>query len=245
MDEVEGVQADPEDHDPDLRQDEDPASDEASEVGGDAIGEGELALHFAVEVSDRGVVVLVLDEVPRDVFDFSADRHGSFLWGCCVECRGLVRMHSFAQRTPIWLRKVSLGLQADRAPHQEHWNAPPPIFVWRAVRGLVRRRRFADCLNQEARTFQCSEIGLQRVCPARETHVQSVTRWPRAARSRLTLPSPQPTSRVRFTGGGTSSKNAGEYFQYASNSGRRAHAAQLPDSFSQCSRDTRSLIAQR
>src|SRR5258708_40379314 len=66
----------------------------------------------------------------------------------------------------------------------------------------------------------------------------AVTRWPRAARSRLTLPSPQPTSRVRFSGGGTRSKNAGEYFQYASKSGRRAHAAQLPDSFSQCSRDT-------
>jgi hypothetical protein len=30
----------------------------------------------------------VLDQVPRDVFDFSADRHGSFLWGCCIHCRG-------------------------------------------------------------------------------------------------------------------------------------------------------------
>src|SRR5258708_21349895 len=77
---------------------------------------------------------------------------------------------------------------------------------------------------------------------ARRTRVgegsMAVTRWPGAARSRLTLPSAQPTSRVRFSGGGTRSKNAGEYFQYASKSGRRAHAAQLPDSFSQCSRDT-------
>src|SRR5450759_513839 len=108
MDQVEGVEPDPEDHDPDLREDEDPAPDQAGEIGCDAVREGELALDLAVEVSDRGVVVLVLDEVPGDVFDFSSDRHGSFLWGCCDECRGSVRMHSFAQKTPIWLRKVSL-----------------------------------------------------------------------------------------------------------------------------------------
>ncbi len=134
-----------------------------------------MALNLAVEVSDRGVVVLVLDQVPGDVFDFSADRHGSFLWGCCDECRGSVRMHSLAQKTPIWLRKVSLGLQTDRAPHQEHRDAPPPIFARRAVHSLVRRRRFADCLNHEPGPFQRREIGLQRVGPAREMHVQSVT----------------------------------------------------------------------
>ena len=40
-----------------------------------------------------------------------------------------------------------------------------------------------------------------------------VTRWPRLTRSRLTRPSPQPTSRVRRPGEGRSSKNASEYFQ--------------------------------
>src|SRR2546430_3625580 len=61
---------------------------------------------------------------------------------------------------------------------------------------------------------------------------------PRFWASRARRPSPQRISRVRFFGGGTSSKNAGEYFQYASKSGVRAHRAQLEACRSQCSRDT-------
>ncbi len=37
------------------------------------LGELELAVEFAVEVAHGGMVVLVLDQVPGDVFDFSAD----------------------------------------------------------------------------------------------------------------------------------------------------------------------------
>src|SRR5258708_40314866 len=84
-------------------------------------------------------------------------------------------MHSLAQKTPIWLRKVSLGLQADRAPHQEHGDAPPPIFARRAVHSLVRRRRFADCLTYEPGPFQRREIALPRERPTREMSRQTAT----------------------------------------------------------------------
>jgi hypothetical protein len=70
---VEGVEDDPDGHDADLHQDEDPAPDQSSEIVGNAIGEIELALDFAVEVTDRRVVVLMLDQVAGDVFDFSGD----------------------------------------------------------------------------------------------------------------------------------------------------------------------------
>jgi len=54
------------------------------EVVGDAIGEGELSVDLAVEVSNGRMVVLMPDQITGDVFDFSADGH-VFLWGCCVE----------------------------------------------------------------------------------------------------------------------------------------------------------------
>jgi len=71
--EVEGVEQHPDNHQDYLNQNEDPATDEAREVGGHAIGELEPALDFAVEIAHRRVVVLVLDQVARDVFEFSAD----------------------------------------------------------------------------------------------------------------------------------------------------------------------------
>jgi hypothetical protein len=67
------VQQHPEQHQAELREHEDPAADQAREIGCDAIGELELAVEFAVEVAHGGMVVLVLDQVPGDVFDFSAD----------------------------------------------------------------------------------------------------------------------------------------------------------------------------
>jgi len=86
MDQVEGVEPDPDHHDPDLDQNEDPAPDQAGEVVGDAVGEGQAALDFAVDVTNRRVVVLMLDQVAGDVFDFSGDGHlGFFLEGCCDE----------------------------------------------------------------------------------------------------------------------------------------------------------------
>jgi hypothetical protein len=82
MDQVEGVQPDPNDHDPDLGQHEGPAADQSGEVSGNAVGEGLAALDLTVEVTDRGMVVLVLDQVASDVFDFSGDGHvGFFLLG--------------------------------------------------------------------------------------------------------------------------------------------------------------------
>ncbi len=63
----------PDQHQAELREDEDPAADQAGEVGCHPIGEREPAVEFAIEVADGRVVVLVLDQVPRDVFDFSAD----------------------------------------------------------------------------------------------------------------------------------------------------------------------------
>jgi hypothetical protein len=71
--EADEVEQDPEQHQTDLSEHEDPAADEAREIGGDAIGKGELAVDVAVEIAHRGMVVLVLDQVPRDIFDFSAD----------------------------------------------------------------------------------------------------------------------------------------------------------------------------
>jgi len=71
--ETDEVEPDPKQHETDLGEHEDPAADEAREIGGDAIGEGELAVDVAVEIAHRGMVVLVLDQVPCDVFDFSAD----------------------------------------------------------------------------------------------------------------------------------------------------------------------------
>ena len=73
MEKVQGVEDDPERHDAHLHQDEDPAADQPSEVVSHAVGEGELALDLAIEVTDRRVVVLVLDEVAGDVFDLSGD----------------------------------------------------------------------------------------------------------------------------------------------------------------------------
>jgi hypothetical protein len=34
--------------------------------------------------------VLMLDQVPGDVFDFSADRHGIFLWAAAFSAAALV-----------------------------------------------------------------------------------------------------------------------------------------------------------
>jgi len=71
--EPDSVEDDPDQHQAELRENEDPAADKAREIRGDAIGELEPAVEFSVEVADGRVVVLVLDQVPRDVFDFSAD----------------------------------------------------------------------------------------------------------------------------------------------------------------------------
>jgi hypothetical protein len=38
------------------------------------------------------MVVLMLDQVPRDVFDFSADGHGSFLWAAAFSAAATVRL---------------------------------------------------------------------------------------------------------------------------------------------------------
>ncbi len=76
VDQVEGVEADPDDHDPELGGDEDPAADEAGEIVGDAIGECLMAIDLAIQVTHRRMVVLVLDQVAGYVFDFSGDRHG-------------------------------------------------------------------------------------------------------------------------------------------------------------------------
>src|SRR5438132_3177358 len=75
MDQIEGVEPEPYDHDPDLDEDEDPTPDQAGEVVGDAVGEREAAPDLAVEVTHRGMVVLMLDQVAGDVFDFSGDGH--------------------------------------------------------------------------------------------------------------------------------------------------------------------------
>jgi hypothetical protein len=92
MDEVQGVQPDPQNHDPGLGEDEHPTADQPREIVGDAVSEGEPALDLAVEVADRGMVVLMLDQVPGDVFDFSADRHGSFLWAAAFSAAATVRL---------------------------------------------------------------------------------------------------------------------------------------------------------
>jgi hypothetical protein len=47
------------------------------------------------------MVVLVLDQVSGDVFYFSADRHGSFLWGCCVQCRGISPIGIASLKRPL------------------------------------------------------------------------------------------------------------------------------------------------
>src|SRR5437879_11738451 len=73
MDQIEGVEPEPYDHDPDLDEDEDPTADQAGEVVGDAVGERDAAPDLAVEVTHRGMVVLMLDQVAGDVFDFSGD----------------------------------------------------------------------------------------------------------------------------------------------------------------------------
>ena len=73
MEQVQRVQTNPENHDPELHDDEGPTADKAGEVVGDAVGESLPALDFAVEVADGGVVVLVLDQVAGDVFDFTGD----------------------------------------------------------------------------------------------------------------------------------------------------------------------------
>ncbi len=71
--EPDSIEDDPDQHQAELGEYEDPAADESRKVGCDPIGEREPAVDFAVEVADRRMVVLVLDQVPRDVFDFSAD----------------------------------------------------------------------------------------------------------------------------------------------------------------------------
>ena len=83
MEQVHDVEADPHNHHPDLDQNEHPAADQACEVVCDAVGEGAAALDLAVEIADRWMVVLMLDQVARDVFDFSGDRHffGCFSFG--------------------------------------------------------------------------------------------------------------------------------------------------------------------
>jgi len=71
--EADGVEDHPDQHQAELREHEDPAADQPSEVGSNSICEREPAVELAVEVADGRVVVLVFDQVPRDVFDFSAD----------------------------------------------------------------------------------------------------------------------------------------------------------------------------
>jgi len=70
---AEGVQNHPEQHQADLSEHEYPTADQPREIGGDAVREREVAVDLAVQVADRRVIVLVLDQVPGDVFDFSAD----------------------------------------------------------------------------------------------------------------------------------------------------------------------------
>ncbi len=91
MDPVQRVEADPDHHDAHLDEDEDPAADQAREVVGDAHGESDATFNLAVEISHRRMVVLVLDQVSGDVFDFSGDRHGSFLWVAAMNsgCNGI------------------------------------------------------------------------------------------------------------------------------------------------------------
>jgi len=81
-DQVEGVEQDPDDQDGGLHEHEDPAADQAGEIVGDTVGEGEAAFDLAVQIAHRGMVVLVLDQVAGDVFDFSGSRHLGcfFLW---------------------------------------------------------------------------------------------------------------------------------------------------------------------
>ena len=89
-----GVEDNPDDHQPQLGEDEDPAADEPGEVGAHALRDGLLALDLAVEVADGRVVVLVPDQLARDVFDLSANGH---------------LIDSFAQKACDWLQKVSRG----------------------------------------------------------------------------------------------------------------------------------------
>src|SRR5438445_12969614 len=101
MDQIEGVEPEPYDHDPDLDEDEDPTPDQAGEVVGDAVGEREAAPDLAVEVTHRGMVVLMLDQVAGDSSISRAMAiWGVFLWGCCV---GFQAVAALFRRNAPWL----------------------------------------------------------------------------------------------------------------------------------------------